>query len=88
MEQQHPIPKAMYAWNSIHAGSFIVFAKSLDNCYKFFFLPGPTDFFMTFEDFAKALDTNVLELVEVLPDEIFDDIRHNLVWTGDVDPKF
>jgi hypothetical protein len=85
--EQHPIPKAMYAWNSIHAGSFIVFAKSLDNCYKFFFLPGPTEFFMTFEDFATAFNTKVLELVEVLPDQIYDDIKQHVLWTGNVAPK-
>ena len=71
--QTKPIPKAMYAWNAIHAGSFLLYAESMINCHKFIFLPGPDDYFMTYEDFETAIKKGVLEFVEVLPEEIYNE---------------
>lgn len=66
-----PIPKGLYAWTSIHAGSFLLFVESLKDCYKFVFLPGPSEYFLTFEDFSKCVKSGTLEFVEELPDEIY-----------------
>lgn len=66
-----PTPKGLYAWNSLHAGSFLLYVESLKDCHKFIFLPGPSEYFLTFEDFSKCVESNVLEFVEPLPDEIF-----------------
>jgi len=66
-----PIPRGMYAWTSIHAGSFILFVESLKDHYKFVFLPGPSEFFLTFEDFSKCVKAGTLEFVEELPEDIF-----------------
>lgn len=66
-----PIPKGLYAWTTLHAGSFLLFVESLKDCYKFLFLPGPSEYFLTIEDFTKCVKSNVLEFVEELPDEIF-----------------
>ena len=68
-----PISKGMYAWNVLHAGSFLLYVESLKDCYKFLFLPGPSEYFLTSRDFAECLRKNTLEFVEQLPDEIFDE---------------
>lgn len=68
---KHPHPKGLYAWNKFHAGSFLLFVESLSDYCKFLFLPGPTEFCLTKEDFDKNLKSNVLEFVEELPDDIF-----------------
>ena len=68
-----PIPKGMYAWTSIHAGSFLLFVESLKDCYKFIFLPGPSEYFLTIEDFSKSIKAGTLEFVEELPDDIFEE---------------
>lgn len=68
-----PTPKGMYAWNSVHAGSFLLYVESLKDCHKFLFLPGPSEYFLTFEDFTKGVKSNMLEFVEALPDDIFEE---------------
>jgi hypothetical protein len=69
--QTKPILKAMYAWNAVHAGSFLLHVNSPTDCYKFIFLPGPVDYFLTHEDFEAAIKQGVLEFVEILPEEIY-----------------
>lgn len=73
IKQPQPISKGLYAWNAIHAGSFLLFIESLKDCHKFLFLPGPAEFFLTFEDFAKCLQTNALEFVESVPNDVFEE---------------
>ena len=68
-----PASKGMYAWTSLHAGSFLLYVESLKDCHKFIFLPGPSEFFLTFENFTKCVRTGVLEFVEQLPDEIYNE---------------
>lgn len=73
MAKSKIIPKAkgLYAWNAIHAGDFILYVETLKDCYKFLFLPGPSEYFLTFDDFEQCISKGTLEFVEVLPDEIF-----------------
>jgi hypothetical protein len=66
-----PIPKGLYAWNSLHAGSFLLYTESLKDCHRFLFLPGPTEYYLTKEDFDRCIKNNTLEFVEPLPDEIY-----------------
>ena len=68
-----PIPKGMYAWTALHAGSFLLFVESLKDCHKFLFLPGPSEYFLTIEDFSKCIKNGTLEFVEELPDEVFEE---------------
>ena len=68
-----PIIKGLYAWTSLHAGSFILCVEDLTDYYQFLFLPGPSEYFLTSEDFSKCVKSNVLEFVEVLPDQIFEE---------------
>ena len=71
MVKLNPAPKGLYAWNAIHAGDFILYVETLKDCHKFIFLPGPSEYFLTFEDFEQCLANRTLEFVEALPDEIF-----------------
>jgi hypothetical protein len=68
-----PKQKGLYAWNAIHAGSFLLYIEKLKDCYKFMFLPGPSPFFLTFEDFEKCINSSTLEFVEVLPNDIYEE---------------
>jgi hypothetical protein len=68
-----PIQKGMYAWTSLHAGSFLLYVESLKDCHKFVFLPGPSEFFLTFDNFSDCVKSGVLEFVEELPDEIYNE---------------
>lgn len=80
--QKLPISKGMYAWNYIHAGSFILYVESLDSCHKFIMLPGPSEYFLTYEDFAKGIDKNILEFVEILPEDIYQETLSLLCPSG------
>jgi hypothetical protein len=66
-----PIPKGFYAWTSLYAGSFLLFTEELNDCYQFIFLPGPSYMHLTPETFEKCISTKVLEFVETVPDDVF-----------------
>jgi hypothetical protein len=66
-----PISKGMYAYTSERAGDFLLFVESLDTCYKFLYLPGADPFYLTLEDFTKAVKAGILEFVEALPEDIY-----------------
>jgi hypothetical protein len=68
-----PTEKGIYMFNKEHAGSSLVYIKHHKDYYEFAFLPGPSRFLLTPEEFTKALKVNVLEFVETLPDEIFNE---------------
>lgn len=68
-----PLDKGFYAWTSLYAGSFLLFVEEANECYTFVFLPGPSYMYLTKETFDKCVATKVLEFVEVVPDEIFDE---------------
>lgn len=65
------INRGLYAWNKVYAGSFLLYVESLKDCHRFLFLPGPSDFYLTFEDFNQCIENNTIEFVEELPEEIF-----------------
>lgn len=69
--QKSPINRGMYAWNAIHAGSFLLFVESLKECHEFIFLPGPSKYFLTYKDFEQAIERRILEFVDVLPEDIY-----------------
>lgn len=66
-----PVLRGFYAWNIERAGDFLIYVESLKNCYKFLYVPGATEFYLSCEDFSKALQNNVLSFVEQLPEEIY-----------------
>jgi hypothetical protein len=68
-----PKVKGLYAWNYLHAGSFLLYVETLKDCHKFLFLPGPSEYFLTFEDFSSCVQKNTLEFVEELPDDVFEE---------------
>lgn len=72
-KKANPVLRGLYAWNTVHAGSFLLYTESLKDCHRFLFLPGPTEYYLTNEDFDRCLKNNTLELVEPLPDEIYNE---------------
>lgn len=80
-----PIPKGFYAWTSLHAGSFLLFVEELKDCYKFIFLPGPSYMYLAFNTFDTCITNGVLEFVEPLPDDIYNETV--LIAQKNVDPS-
>ena len=68
-----PPPRSIYAWNSIRAGDFIIFKKSNKNYYEFIYVPGGDAFNLTFEDFTNLIKTKILEFIEQLPEDIYNE---------------
>lgn len=68
-----PKQRGLYAWNYLHAGSFLLFVEGLEHHYKFMFLPGPSEYCLTRKDFEDCIAKNILEFVEELPKDIFEE---------------
>ena len=68
-----PTKRGIYAWNALRAGDFLVFVKTLKDCHRFVYLPGPSDFYMTLDDFTDCMKKRVLELVEQLPKDVYEE---------------
>ena len=66
-----PTPRGFYAWNMERAGDFLIYVESLNDCYKFLYIPGATEFYLSVEDFTTALKTGIVSFVEQLPEEIY-----------------
>ncbi len=61
----------MFAFTTERAGDFLLFVESQKDCYKFLYLPGASDFYLTFEDYTEAIKRGVLDFVDQLPEDIF-----------------
>ena len=68
-----PLKKSFYAWTSIRAGDSLLLIEVLKDYYKFLYFPGNSFFYLTVEDFNKYLTSGVLEFVELMPEEIFEE---------------
>lgn len=68
-----PAPRSIYAWTSQRAGDFIIFKESAKDFYEFIYLPGGDPFRLTIEDFTRSVKSGVLEFVEQLPKEIYNE---------------
>lgn len=68
-----PTKRGLYAWNAMHAGSFLLYVNSFKDHHQFLFLPGPSEYCLTNEDFSFCIKSNTLEFVEALPQDIFDE---------------
>jgi hypothetical protein len=68
-----PPPRSIFAWNSLRAGDFIIFKESVKDYYDFIYVPGGDPFRLTVEDFTKSVKTGVLEFVEQLPEDVYNE---------------
>lgn len=68
-----PTERGFYAWTIERAGDFLLFVEAQKDCYKFLYMPGATDFYLTFEDYTNSVKKGVLEFVEQLPEDIFNE---------------
>jgi hypothetical protein len=66
-----PTDRGIYMFTKEHAGSSLVYIKSHREYHEFAFLPGPSQFMLSFDDFTKAIKASVLEFVESLPEDIY-----------------
>ena len=51
----------------------INFKKANKDYYDFIYVPGGDPFSLTFEDFTKLTKTGVLEFVEQLPEDVYNE---------------
>jgi len=63
--------RGLYAWTVGRCGDFLLFVESHSNCHKFLYLPGASEFFLTFEDYTNSIKRGSLDFVEQLPQDIF-----------------
>lgn len=68
-----PPPRAIFAWNSLRAGDFIIFKESHKDYYEFVYVPGGDLFRLTIEDFTKSVKSGMLEFVEQLPEDVYNE---------------
>ncbi len=66
-----PLDRSLIAFTTERAGDFLLFVEVQKNCYKFLYLPGASEFYLTFEDYTESIKRGVLEFVEQIPEDIF-----------------
>ena len=66
-----PLDRSLIAFTTERAGDFLLFVEAQKNCYKFLYLPGASEFYLTFEDYTESIKRGVLEFVEQIPEDIF-----------------
>jgi hypothetical protein len=66
-----PIERGFYSFDKLRAGDFLIFVGKRKHDYEFLYIPGPDPFYLSNEDFDKAIETGVLSFVEQLPKDIF-----------------
>ena len=72
-EYLKPIDRGFYAFNIERAGDFLIYIKTELNSHKFLYVPGAEEFYLSVEDFEKAIQKNILTFVEQLPEEIYNE---------------
>lgn len=70
-QSYQPTERGLYAWTIERAGDFLLFVEAQKDCYKFLYLPGASEFYLTFEDYTEAVKRGVLDFVDQLPEDIF-----------------
>jgi len=68
-----PISRGFYSFDKIRAGDFLIYIDSTKSHYKFVYVPGADFFYLSKEDFKKAIELKVLTFVEQIPQDIFDE---------------
>lgn len=68
-----PLEKGFYAFNYQRAGDFLIFVDELTDYYRFIYVPGGMEFFLTPEDFSASIVNETISFVEQLPQHIFDE---------------
>jgi hypothetical protein len=68
-----PKERGFYAFNFERAGDFLIYVDSTKDCHKFLYIPGASPFYLSFQDFTKAMQQGMLTLVEELPEDVFNE---------------
>jgi len=66
-----PVPRGFYAFTEERCGDFLLFVESMKDCYKFLYMPGASEFYLTLEDFTNSTKRGILEFVEQLPEDVY-----------------
>lgn len=67
-----PKPRSLYAYTKFRRGDFLLFIKEERDTLEFMQLPSLFQIFFTQEEFAIGVKEKLFELVECLPEEVFD----------------
>jgi hypothetical protein len=68
-----PTERGFYAFNEERAGDFLIYVESMKDCYKFLYVPGAHEFFLSLTDFTESIKRGVLSFVEQLPEEVYNE---------------
>lgn len=70
---KYPQDRGLYAFTKHRRGDFLLFLKeSLPGVFEFMQLPDRYVLSFTIEEFTQACDTKLLDLVEQLPEDVFE----------------
>jgi len=79
MKTNNPIERGMYAFTKYKKGEFLVYIDSDDLCYNFMQLPDRISISLTKKTFEESYKGKVFELIEQLPEEVYDVAIANLI---------
>jgi hypothetical protein len=68
-----PLTRGFYAFLKYRCGDFIIFKESYKDYYEFIYVPGGDLFRLTIEDFTKSVKSGMLEFVEQLPEDVYNE---------------
>ena len=73
-----PLPRSIYAFTKYRLGEFLLFLDKKENYLLFMQLPDRYEFNLTCQDFDKALQNNILDYIEQIPEDVFEVCLLNL----------
>jgi hypothetical protein len=77
---KHPQDRGLYAFTKLRRGDFLLFLKeSLPGVFEFMQLPDRYVLSLTIEEFTEAHNTKLLDLIEQLPEDVFEVANANKV---------
>lgn len=68
-----PIERGFYSFDKLRAGDFLLYVSKRKHDYYFLSFPGPEHFYLSTNDFIKAIELGVLSFVEQLPEDIYEE---------------
>ena len=73
-----PVKRGLYAFLQ-RKGEFLLFVKEEELSYRFMQLPDRFEFYVTKNEFQKAMTKNTLDFIEQIPEEVYEVSIANII---------
>jgi len=74
-----PVKRGLYAFLVQRKGEFLLFVEEEELSYRFMQLPNRFEFYVTKNDFEKAMTKNTLDFIEQIPEEVYEVSIANII---------